>query len=293
MEIHSKEKAIARRPRLFGKRLYHHIYAWGNNRQAIFITDEHYAKYLDFLEKFSRDYRVDIIAYALMQTHVHLFVYDILGKVSQFMNSLHGEYAQYFNSAMGRVGHLFGERFNNKVVQANVYGLWLSRYIHRQALEAGLVIDPRAYPWSSYRAYVGEVPQGFVRPSVILEQFGVGKEGIARYDSFVNSSERGPLDWDGRSATVVGDEGFVKEVLDMEITEQQQDSNDVEIRKLVNVRFGGRHDLISSAHGMSEKRLRRKIIRYLIKECGYRPSKIAQLFHISRSAVQRALNAEM
>ena len=110
---------MARRPRLFGEELYHHIYAWGNNQQAIFVTDKHYERYINFLGRYSRDNQIDMIAYALMQSHVHLFVYDRLGKISLFMNELHGEYAQYFNHVTGRVGHVFGERFNNKVVQAN------------------------------------------------------------------------------------------------------------------------------------------------------------------------------
>ena len=191
---------MARRPRLFGEELYHHLYAWGNNRQAIFIDDQHYVRYLNFVEKYSKEYRVDIIAYALMQTHIHLFVYDLRGKVSQFMNSLHGEYAQYFNHMTGRVGHVFGERFNNKIVQANEYGLWLSRYIHRQALNAGLVRDPRDYPWTSYPRYVGETALDFVKPDVILEQFGNEQERISRYEEFILGVAKGPIDWDTKTA---------------------------------------------------------------------------------------------
>jgi len=279
---------MARRPRLSGERLYHHIYAWGNNRQAIFLNHQHYATYLDYLRKYSNDYRVDIIAYALMQTHIHLFVYDLRGRVSDFMNSLHGEYAQYFNRMTGGVGHVFGERFNNKVVQANEYGLWLSRYIHRQAVEAGLVRDPKDYPWTSYHGYLGETSVGFLKPEIILSQFGNDKQCFIRYKEFVEGTENGPVAWDSKSVIVVGDEEFKQGIRECEAAGSHEDPSDEEILVLIASRFKVKPELLITPHGWEEKRLRRMLIRYLVDEIGLKPARIAQLCHISRMAVQKA-----
>jgi putative transposase len=284
---------MARRPRLFGKEIYHHIYAWGNNRQAVFISEQHYNRYLDFLEKYSKDYRVDIIAYALMQTHIHLFVYDLLGKISEFMNSLHSEYAQYFNRMTGRVGHVFGERFNNKAVQANDYGLWLSRYIHRQAVEAGLVSDPKYYRWTSYHRYLGETPLGFLKPDVILEQFGDDQERISRYRAFVEDAKNGPIDWNLKSAAVIGDEDFQRRIRERESTGDCCNLSDREIYHLIAERFGANPDLLIGAQGLAEKRIRRKIIKYLIKEVGLKSTRIAELCQMSLMAVLKALNTKV
>jgi len=284
---------MVRRPRLFGKEIYHHIYAWGNNRQAIFITDQHYKKYLDLLEIYSEDNRIDIIAYALMQTHVHLFIYDVFGKVSQFMNSLHGEYAQYFNHVTGRIGHVFGERFNNKVVQANDYGLWLSRYIHRQSVEAGLVTDPRHYPWTSYKIYLGETSSGFLKPEVILEQFGGERKRARRYEAFVLGSESGSIDWEVRSEVVIGDEDFKQEVRERKTPEDKESLNEQQIFELINMRFKVEPRLLFTPHGWGEKRSRHEIIRYLVDEIGIKPSRIAEFFRVSRSGVHRILNAKV
>jgi putative transposase len=284
---------MARRPRLYGKDIYHHIYAWGNNRQAIFHNDQHYARYLDFLEKYAKDYRVDIIAYALMHTHIHLFVYDLEGRVSEFMNSLHGEYAQYFNRVAGRVGHVFGERFNNKVVQANRYGLWLSRYIHRQAVEAGLVHDPRGYQWTSYHDYLGENPLSFVKPDVILEQFGTTTERISRYVEFVSGGANGPVDWDAKSVTVVGDEDFHREIQTRESIEGCGNLCNAEILQLIAENFRVDPNLLSEAQGLTEKRLRRKIMTYLVKEIGVKSAKVAEICHVSRMAVLKAVNRKV
>jgi len=94
---------MIKKPRLKGKRLYHHIYAWGNDRHPVFKADAHYGKYLYYLEPFATRYKIDIIAYALMEWHVHLFLFDVADRISEFMKSLHGEYAQHFNRRDGRV----------------------------------------------------------------------------------------------------------------------------------------------------------------------------------------------
>jgi putative transposase len=188
--------------RLRGEDLYHHIYAWGNDRHAVFKESDHYRMYLYFLSKFSTSFDVNIIAYALMEWHVHLFIYDKLNHISDFMMKLHGDYAQYFNKDTKKVGHVFGERFNNKIVANDFYGKWLSRYIHRQAVEAKLVDDPKEYQWTSYRVYLGLEKSKFLKPNVILEQFGNDKDNwhMAQlaYEEFVLSDGDGPIDWGKR-----------------------------------------------------------------------------------------------
>ncbi len=71
--------------RLKGEDLYHHVYAWGNDRHPIFKQPCHYQQYLTYLEKYSQRFKVDIIAYALMQWHVHLFIHDQQNLISDFM----------------------------------------------------------------------------------------------------------------------------------------------------------------------------------------------------------------
>ncbi len=51
--------------RLRGENLYHHIYAWGNDRHSVFKDSRHYQKYLLLIAKHARAFNMDIIAYAL------------------------------------------------------------------------------------------------------------------------------------------------------------------------------------------------------------------------------------
>ncbi len=278
---------MVKRPRLSGKQLYHHIYAWGNDRHPVFKVESHYEKYLAYLEQYGSRYAVDIIAYALMTWHVHLFVYDKQGKISQFMNSLHGEYAQYYNHVTNRVGHVFGERFNNKIVQADNYGLWLSRYIHRQPLEAGIVNDPKEYRWSSYRTYLGLAARGFLKPEVILEQFGRGSMAYHDYEEFTLDRESGPIDWNKVSNLVVGDDNFAKDLRKLEENEEADSFDSEKLIKILSVRLEGKPKSLLNPRGQKERRIRHEAFRILVTEYGFSAARVSRVFGVSAMAVAK------
>lgn len=255
-------------PRTCGEQVYHHIYAWGNDHHPVFKSGPHYEKYLDLLEVHARAFEVDIVAYALMPAHVHLFVYDHKNAISGFMMRLHGDYARYYNKVNERVGHVFGERFNNKIVLANLYGKWLSRYIHRQAVEAGLVTDPADYVWTSYRIYIGLSPREFVRPDVILGQFGRGEKGWRDYQKFVLDKDDGPVNWRRRSGSTLADIDLVQQICLEE---------GIELWAVMRPR------------GARERQLRRHAMRVAVEKHGCRQAQVAAVFGVSRTAVSRAL----
>jgi putative transposase len=259
--------------RLRGEDLYHHIYAWGNDRHAVFKEPDHYRMYLYFLNKYSTSFKLDIIAYALMEWHVHLFVYDRLNHISDFMMKLHGDYAQYFNRDAKRVGHVFGERYNNKLVANDLYGKWLTRYIHRQAVEAKLVEDPKEYQWTSYRVYLGLEKSKFLKPDVILEQFGknINNWLVARqaYAEFVLSDDESPIDWGKRVFKVL---------------------TPAQIIDLVCRELKVKRSVLMKPQGIVERRLRHKAIKLLLEKYEIKASQVAEVFDMSRMAVSKIVN---
>jgi putative transposase len=254
--------------RLSGESLYHHVYAWGNDRHPVFKAEENYQKYQDLLEKHSLSSQIDVIAYALMRSHVHLFIYDRLNNLSDYIMKLHGDYARYYNKVHQRVGHVFGERFNNKIVPADIYGKWLSRYIHRQALTAGFVDDPVDYPWSSYSFYVGNEKKEFVKPEVILSQFGEVEVRQREYRNFVLSCDDGPVDWSKRILTLLAGDDLIRYM-------PQKLNTDV--------------SMLRNPHGERERCLRHDAIRILHAAYGYKPALLARAFGLSRAAVAKIL----
>jgi len=256
------------RPRVCGEELYHHIYAWGNDRHPVFKKPSHYQKYVDLLARHARQYQTDVLAYALMDWHVHLFIYDAGNNISEFMQRLHGDYAQYFNRTTHRVGHVFGERFNNKIVQADVYGMWLTRYIHRQALDAGLVSDPKDYPWTSYSVYLGLKRVDFIKPQAILEQFGSGNAAIEQYAKFVLDGDDGPIDWSSKKIKMIK----TSVIIDVICRSSKID-----------------HRVLMEPQGWAEKRKRREAIRIMVKKYGLTPAVISKTLHVSITAVRKIL----
>lgn len=253
------------KPRVCGEHLYHHIYAWGNDRHPVFKKPVHYQKYLSLLQKHAAAYKLEVIAYALMEWHVHLFIYDERNNLSDFMRRLHGDYAQYFNRINNRVGHVFGERFNNKVVKPNQYGLWLTRYIHRQPLEARLVKDPKDYPWTSYRVYLGLKKKTFVKNGVIMDQYGNPRDALQSYEQFV-LEEHGdePVAWEARTVKIV---------------------NPTHMIEMISKQLGVTKSVLLRPVGTTERRTRREAVHLLFKRYGYTKAQIARALNLSRMAV--------
>ncbi|MEO0227943.1 MAG: transposase [candidate division WOR-3 bacterium] len=283
---------MPRKFRLKGKRLYHHIYAWGNDRHPVFKADEHYAKYLDYLGYYSLRYKIEVIAYALMEWHVHLFLFDVFGRISEFMKSLHGEYAQFFNRVTRRVGHVFGERFNNRIVQPNNYGLWLSRYIHRQPVDAGIVNDPKDYPWTSYRAYLGLAPRGFLKPAVILEQFGHGGVAVERYREFVLGVEDGPVNWRKVADSIIGDAKFIEKI-EVSIDDGKEDEWQAEdLLKALSGQLKVKVESLLEPRGYKMREIRHKAFVILAAKYGLSAARIARMFKVSATAVAKVLKKQ-
>jgi putative transposase len=259
---------LAWHARFRGDDLFHHIYAWGNDHHPIFKERYHYQRYLSYLEKYSIKHKVDVIAYALMRDHVHLFMHDLENKISEFMLHMHGEYAKYYNWSSHRVGHVFGERYNNKIVEANEYGMWLTRYIHRQALKKGIVTDPVEYPWTSYRIYIGLDRNVYLKNAFIIDQFGSGKEADDNYRNFVMDNDDGPIDW-----SVIERDQFRK------------NGKVEEICKNLGIDVDGYRNVQDKA----QRKNRNKLILQLLNDYGLKAVEIAEYFNITKSAISHII----
>jgi REP element-mobilizing transposase RayT len=254
--------------RLRGEDLYHHVYAWGNDRHVVFKDPKHYQKYLLLLAKYSRAFKVDVIAYALMEWHVHLFMHDKVNTISEFMMALHGDYAQYFNKQTNHVGHVFGERFNNKLVTHDIYSKWLTRYIHRQAVEARIVADPADYQWTSYRAYIGLEKKSFVVMVDILAQFGAGKSAVEQYRNFVQGDDDGPVDWSKPTIKKINPQYLMENIC-----------------KELHIN----HDILMRPEGRAERQKRHQAIQRLDEKYGLSVTQIAKALNLSYCSVRNAM----
>lgn len=99
---------------------------------------------------------VDLIAYCLMPTHIHLVLEELvpLG-ISEYMRRILDSYTRYFNKKIGRKGPLWETRFKRVLVTSDEQLLHLTRYVHLNPVSAGLVEKPEQWEYSSYKEYIG------------------------------------------------------------------------------------------------------------------------------------------
>lgn len=148
---------MARLPRLVIPGQPHHIIQRGNNNQAIFLDDEDYRSFLDWLRQAAREYKVSVHAYVLMPNHVHLLATpaDATG-LAKAMQWVGRKYVPYFNQKHGRTGTLWQGRFKTSVIDADNYLLTCSRYIETHPVREQLAGSAQEYPWSSHAHHIGQ-----------------------------------------------------------------------------------------------------------------------------------------
>lgn len=98
---------------------------------------------------------VEIIAYCIMPTHIHLLLkQNKENGISKYMAKVLNSYSRYFNIRHQRIGPLWEGKFKNILVKDDEQMLHLTRYLHLNPVSAGLVKKPEDWEFSSYHEYV-------------------------------------------------------------------------------------------------------------------------------------------
>lgn len=106
-----------------------------------------------------KDKIVEIIAYCIMPTHIHLVLKQLKENgISTFVGNVLNSYTKYFNTKHERKGPLWEARFKSVLVENDEYLLHLTRYVHLNPVTAELVNAPEDWKASSYDEYISEKP---------------------------------------------------------------------------------------------------------------------------------------
>ena len=140
----------------------YHVTARGNDRRAIFETDEDRRHLLELLVAGMERYEVRLHAYVLLTDHYHLALQTEHPNLHEFMHYLNTAYTVWANKRNRRTGHLFEGRYKAIAMEEEGYLLSVTAYVHLNPVRTrGWKRRPPAerlrqvalYPWSSYRAY--------------------------------------------------------------------------------------------------------------------------------------------
>ena len=165
----------------------YHVTARGDGREDIYLSDADRRLFLAVLGSVEERFNWTIHAYCLMSNHYHLLVETPEGNLSKGMRQLNGVYTQDFNKTHHRVGHVFQGRYKAILVEKEAYLLELVRYVVLNPVRAGMVRTPGEWPWSSYRATVGdECAPDRLETRWVLSGFGeTAAEAVGAYVRFV------------------------------------------------------------------------------------------------------------
>ena len=180
---------MPRAPRVKSESGFYHVVARGSGRQIIFEDDADRYAFLRTMHEAFKKRGVKVIAWCLMDNHVHIVADDPDDELSAAMHALLLTYARRFNQRTGHVGHVFQERFRSSAIAEDAYLLAAVRYVHDNPVRAGLS-DTCDFPWSSYREYVSAAPAEFTDTGLVLDMLG-GPEGVAELAAGGAVSEKG------------------------------------------------------------------------------------------------------
>ena len=136
----------------------YHIYNRGNNRQRVFLRDDHYLLFLKKLRDLLPP-QVHIVAWCLRPNHFHLLAQlRDTATAAQFnaaLCTLLSSYTRALNHQLGRTGSLFQQGTKAKQLDSDDYALNCFCYIHQNPARAALETTPGEWPWSSFQDYAG------------------------------------------------------------------------------------------------------------------------------------------
>ena len=145
---------MPRRARKVVNGKFYHVMVQGINKENIFLDDSRKYKYYILIEKYLKEFEVDVIAYCIMSNHAHILIYtEDVKELSNFMKNTDEDYARYYNYEEKRVGYVFKGRFLSEPITDYKYLLKCIAYIHKNPVKANMVEKCTDYLYSSYNEF--------------------------------------------------------------------------------------------------------------------------------------------
>ncbi|MBP3503029.1 MAG: transposase [Clostridia bacterium] len=146
---------MSRIPRNSLDSTFFHVIVQGINKEKIFYKDLYKETYLKKLLDKQEEYKINIIAYCVMDNHTHTVIYtENISNLSNYMKSINISYSRFYNKLETRVGYVFRNRFLSEPILNQKYLINCLKYVHCNPIKANLVTYEGDYKYSSYNDYL-------------------------------------------------------------------------------------------------------------------------------------------
>ncbi len=191
----------------------YHVMLRGIDKRDIFLTQNDYKKFLQYIELAKEKSEISLLAYCLMTNHLHMLLKEGKEEIGNFIRRIAVGYAQYHNRNHGRTGHLFQNRYQGEPVNDEKYLLVVSRYIHQNPLKAGIVKNIKDYKWTSYNDYL--INKSTITDKDILEGYFINTESFIEFNNQKNYDNC--LDYEEKKRHTDGDlRQIISEIIEIE-----------------------------------------------------------------------------
>ncbi|MFC2105558.1 transposase [Candidatus Bipolaricaulota bacterium] len=130
----------------------YHVLNRGNAKQTMFFNSADYDAFLRLLRSAKGRYPIRLLAYCLMPNHFHFVVQPVHGgDLSKCMHWLLTSHARRYHNQRGTSGHVWQGRYKSFLIKEDNHLLMAMRYVERNPVRAGLVMNAIDWPWSSHR----------------------------------------------------------------------------------------------------------------------------------------------
>jgi len=138
-----------RKPRFTYIGAFHHVMNRALDGKPIFASPHEKEFFISLIYKYSKFYKINILAFVVMDNHYHLILQNTSGKLSNFMRQLNSSYALYWRKTHGGRGYVFQDRYKSTLINGEEYLLKAIQYALENPVRAGKVKDIYSYKWSS------------------------------------------------------------------------------------------------------------------------------------------------
>lgn len=164
---------MARLPRYYIKNQPQHIIQRSIDSKDIFIQDDDYLNYYEWLQIAADQHKLKVHAYIFMPKQVHLLATPSTeNSISKTLQSLGRNYVQYYNNTYDHSGSIWEGRYRATILDSKEYLLTCSRYIETNGVRNGLAEHPRDYYWSSYGYNAGKEDDPLITEHRIYKALG-------------------------------------------------------------------------------------------------------------------------